>query len=119
MSLPDYIYIGIFAAVGIGLVLVAFIASWVIRPQKPNENKLLTYECGELTIGPAWVQYNVAYYIFALIFVIFDVEVIFMVPWAVVYKSMGLAAFIDMFIFVVILLFGLGYAWKKGFLKWF
>ncbi len=80
--------------------------------------QLQSYECGEPTIGPSWIQYNVRYYVFALLFVIFDVEVVFLIPWAVVYKELGLFALVEMLIFIAILIFGLVYAWKKGVLKW-
>ena len=69
-------------------------------------------------MGSSWIQYNVGYYIFALIFVIFDVEVIFLFPWAVAFKKLGLFALVEMFIFLAILIFGLAYAWKKGALRW-
>ncbi len=118
MLVPDYVYIGIFAGVGVAFVLVSFILAWVIQPHAPNPTKLSTYECGEETIGPAWVQYNVRYYIFALLFLIFDVEVIFLIPWAVVFKSLGVLALAEGAVFVGILLFGLAYVWKKGLLRW-
>jgi NADH-quinone oxidoreductase subunit A len=90
----------------------------LLRPRRPSRVKLQTYECGESTVGSSWIQYNVGYYIFALIFVIFDVEVVFLFPWAVAFKKLGLFALIEMFIFLAILIFGLVYAWRKGALKW-
>ena len=116
--LQDYAFVGFFLAVGVIFVIFVFFISRLVRPHHPNPDKLESYECGELPVGGAWVQYNVRYYLYALIFVIFDVEVVFLFPWAVVYRSLGFFAFIEMLIFLAILIFGLIYAWKKGALKW-
>ncbi len=114
----NYAYAGIWLLFAIVFVLVTFFVARLVRPQRPNPNKLKNYECGEFPFSTAHLQFNVKYYIFALIFVIFDVEVVFLFPWAVVYKSLGLFALIEMFVFLAILIFGLAYAWKKGALKW-
>ena len=114
----DYAYVGLFLLIGIGFVVVTMWFSWALRPSKPGEEKLSTYECGEPAIGSAWVQFNFRYYTFALLFVVFDLETIFLYPWAVVFKSLGLFAFIEMMIFLAILTIGLVYAWKKGALEW-
>lgn len=121
----DFLTVGIFLIIGIGFIIVTLLAAFVIRPHKPSQAKLSTYECGENPIGPAWVQFRVGYYIYALIFLIFDVEAVFLFPWASslrYFKSIdpGLAmfAFIDMIIFVFILALGLVYAYKKGVLEW-
>jgi NADH-quinone oxidoreductase subunit A len=116
--LGDYAIIGIFLLLGIGFVLVTFFIAKLLRPHRPSRVKLDTYECGEATVGSSWIQYNVGYYIFALIFVIFDVEVVFLFPWAVAFKKLGLFALVEMFIFLAILIFGLIYAWRKGALEW-
>ena len=108
----------LFLIVGVGLVIISYIISFILRPSKPSPEKSLIYECGERPIGPAWVQYKVYFYLFALIFVIFDVEAIFLIPWAVVFRSLGLAGLIEMGVFIGILLIGLAYAWRKGALKW-
>ena len=118
MSNP-YLSILIFLGVGVGFVLVPFVLSYLITAHKSSPVQEMSYECGEEPIGQAWIQYNVRYYIFALIFVIFDVEVAFMIPWAVVFNQMRAAAFAEMGVFLVILLFGLAYVWKKGDLKWY
>ena len=118
MSSP-YISVVIFAAIGVAFVLLPFILSAIIASHNPNPIKNMPYECGEEPIGPAWLQYNVRYYIFALIFVVFDVEVIFLVPWAVVFRHIPVAAFLEMSVFIGILLMGLAYVWKKGDLKWY
>ena len=114
----DYAIIGIFLLIAIGFVMVTFFIAKILRPHRPSETKLDIYECGEPTIGSSWIQYNVGYYIFALLFVIFDVEVVFLFPWAVACKKLGLFALIEMFIFLAILIFGLVYAWRKGALRW-
>ncbi len=114
----DYSIIGIFLLIGVGFVLVTFLIAGLLRPHRPGKVKLQSYECGEPSIGSSWIQYNVGYYIFALIFVIFDVEVVFLFPWAVAFRKLGLFALVEMFIFLAILIFGLVYAWKKGALRW-
>jgi NADH:ubiquinone oxidoreductase subunit 3 (subunit A) len=92
--------------------------AWLLRPAKPNPIKSSTYECGVETQGDAWVQFKVQYYIYALVFVIFDIEVIFLFPWAVAFNKLGLFAFVEMLIFLAILVVGLAYAWGKGVLEW-
>ena len=117
--LPDYVYIFFFLGVGIAFVGAAFAASWLLRPRAPQDAvKLSPYECGEIVKGTSRVQFNVRYYLYALIFVIFDVEVLFVVPWAVVFKQLGTAAYTEMLVFIFILALGLVYAWKKGALEW-
>ena len=119
----DYIWVALFMAVGVGFTVITLLLSWVIRPYNPSGQKLSSYECGEMPKGDAWVQLRPGYYIYMLVFVIFDVEVLFIFPWALALKSMksaglGVLAVVDMFIFVGILAIGLIYAWKKGVLKW-
>lgn len=110
--------VAIFLLIGVGFVIVTLFIAKLVRPARPSEVKLENYECGEPAIGSAWIRFNPRFYLFALIFVIFDVETIFLFPWAVAYRSLGLFALIEMLIFIVILLVGLFYAWKKGVLKW-
>ncbi|HOK54929.1 MAG TPA: NADH-quinone oxidoreductase subunit A [Armatimonadota bacterium] len=119
----DYIYVALFAVIGIGFSVVALLLSWAIRPYNPRGEKLSTYECGEKPKGSAWVQLRPGYYIYMLVFVIFDVEVLFVFPWAMALKhlrgtSLAVFAIVDMVIFVGILALGLIYAWRKGVLKW-
>ncbi len=114
----DYLWVALFLGVGVVFVAGGFIANWFARPSKPSERKSSIYECGELPVGTSWIQFNVRYYLFALIFVIFDVEVVFLFPWAVVFKQLGLFAFVEMVVFIAILVVGLIYAWRKGILKW-
>ncbi len=104
----------------LGLVLVggAFAISYLVSPKNKTPLKEETYECGIETMGSSWIQFKVGYYLFAMLFLIFDVETIFIVPWAVVMKKVGLVAFIEIVIFFLILGLGLLYAWKKRALQW-
>ena len=114
----EYLAVLIFIFAGIGIVLFTFFFSRLIRPSNPYPAKTINYECAEEPIGTSWVQFNNRFYIFALIFVIFDVEVVFLFPWAVAFGQLGLFALVEMVIFILILFFGIFYAWKKGALKW-
>lgn len=114
----QYVTIGIFAAVGTLLVAGTLAASRLLRPSLPHAEKLTTYESGIDPIGVGWSQANVRYYIFALLFVIFDVEAVFLFPWAVVFERLGTQAFVEMAIFVAILALALLYAIKKRVLEW-
>ncbi len=96
----------------------ALLLSKVINPGSKNSQKGEAYECGVETIGQSWIQFNVGYYLFALIFLIFDVELIFLYPWAVVVKQVGMIALVEIIIFLFILFLGFLYAHKKGALKW-
>lgn len=94
------------------------ILNWIVAPKSKNKTKEEAYECGIPTQGSSYVQFKVGYYLFAIIFLIFDIETVFLFPWAVVMKDMGAIAFIEILIFLVILGLGLLYAWKKDALKW-
>jgi NADH:ubiquinone oxidoreductase subunit 3 (subunit A) len=107
-----------FLVVVIGFVAVNLLLWWLIRPARFSEEKVTTYECGENPQGSAWIQFNVRFYVFALIFVVFDVETVFLLPWAVVYKDIGLLAFMEGLVFVSILVVALVYVWRKGDLEW-
>jgi NADH-quinone oxidoreductase subunit A len=108
----------VFMLVGLAIGIVALTVSWLVRPSNPTEMKQQIYECGEEPVGSPWAQFNNRFYTVALVFLLFDVEVVFLFPWAVVFKKLGLFAFVEMFIFVGILLLGLAYAWVKGDLEW-
>jgi len=103
---------------GVGLVAVAFGAARLIAPRRPLPEKLLTYECGIDPVGEGWSQSQVRYYVYGFLFVIFDVESVFLFPWAGVFEGLGYQAVVEMAIFVGILAVGLLYAWRKGVLKW-
>lgn len=114
----NYLIVLIFLLLGILLPIVALTAGKLLRPNAPTETKQTTYESGIEPFHDARVQFNVRYYVFALMFVIFDVETVFLYPWAVAYDKLGIFALIEMLIFVVMLVIGLIYAWKKKVLKW-
>jgi len=116
--LSDYNFIGVFAIIAILFPFVALGLAWLLRPKKPNPVKAETYECGLQTIGDTWVQFRAQYYVYALVFVIFDIEAVFLFPWAVAYGKLGLWAFAEAFLFLAILTVGLIYAWRKGALRW-
>ena len=110
----------VFFAVMLGIVMgaIPLVISWLIAPSNKTKDKLDTYECGEEAEGSAGLQFNIRFYIIALIFLIFDVEVVFLFPWAVVFKEMGVLALIEMGIFLLILIAGLAYVWVKSDLDW-
>jgi NADH-quinone oxidoreductase subunit A len=114
----NYLIVVVFLLLGILLPVVALTAGRLLRPNKPTQEKQRTYESGMEPFHDARVQFHARYYIFALMFVIFDVETVFLYPWAVAYDNLGIFALIEMLIFVVMLLIGLIYAWKKKVLEW-
>ena len=114
----QYITIGIFAIVAAVLVMFTLGLGKVLRPDLPNAEKLTTYESGIDPIGVGWGQSSVRYYMFALLFVIFDVEAVFLFPWAIVFERLGTQAFVEMVIFIGILAIALLYAIKKKVLEW-
>lgn len=114
----DFGTVFLFVIIGAVLLTVALLLAKLLAPAHPSKNKLSTYECGEEAEGSAWVTFNIRYYVIALIFIIFDVEVLFLFPWAVVYKDLGWLAFIEMAIFLLILIIGLIYVWRKKDLDW-
>ena len=107
-----------FALVAIGFLIVNLLVWWLIRPRRFSEEKLTTYECGESPEGSAWVQFNIRFYVFALIFIVFDVEAVFLFPWAVVFRELGMLAFVEGLVFIGILVVALAYVWRKGDLEW-
>ncbi len=114
----DFSSVFVFLALGVGFVAVSLLMARLVRPAQPNVIKLSNYECGEEPIGLSWMTFNVRFYIIALIFVIFDVEAVFLFPWALVFKSIGWVAFWDVLVFIVILLVGFAYVWSMGDLDW-
>jgi NADH-quinone oxidoreductase subunit A len=116
--LTEFGRILLFLLVGIVFVAVGLVVAWLLRPARPYPSKLTTYECGESPFGDTHVRFNVRFYVVALIFLIFDVEVVFLFPWATVYKSLGWTAFWEMMAFLAILVTGYAYVWRKGDLEW-
>ena len=115
----DFLPIIIFTGLAVALIGLPLGLQFILSPRKnKGGDKLISYECGEIPEGSAWVQFNIRFYVIALIFLIFDVEIVFLFPWAVVYQDLGLLAFIEAFLFVMILIVGFVYVWAKGDLDW-
>jgi NADH-quinone oxidoreductase subunit A len=107
-----------FLVVAAGFLTVNLILWKILRPSRFSEEKLTTYECGENPVGSAWIQFNIRFYVFALIFLVFDVEAVFLLPWAVVFRELGMLAFLEGLVFIAILVVALAYVWRKGDLEW-
>ena len=116
--LRDYLTVGIFASLGFLLVGLLLGIAWLIRPDRAQDQKYIAYESGVDPVGQMWSQSQVRYYIFALLFVMFDVEAVFIFPWATRVEAFGTFGLVEMFLFIFILVLGLVYAWRKGVLKW-
>lgn len=114
----DWLFIGIFLLLAPVFPALALLIPRLVAPRKPNPLKMETYECGIETFGDTWVQFKAQYYIFALVFLIFDVEIVFLYPWAVAFDQLPLFAVIEGVIFILLLVAGLVYAWRKGTLEW-
>jgi NADH-quinone oxidoreductase subunit A len=118
MYTNNYVIVAIFLVLGILLPAVALTVGKLLRPHKPTAEKYTTYESGNEPFGEGQIRFNIRYYLFALMFVIFDVETVFLYPWAVAYKQLGLFALVEMCVFIALLAIGLLYAWKKKVLQW-
>lgn len=119
---PDYtrayLFIGLLTIVALALAIAPLLLSKLVAPKKPGLTKTASYECGLESRGDPWAQFRVQYYLYALLFVIFDVEVVFLYPWALVWKELGVVALAELAVFLAVLAVGLVYAWKKGLLEW-
>ena len=116
--LGEFSFIGVLLVVSTSLAILALVAAWLIRPKRPNAIKADTYECGMETVGTSWVQFRVQYYIYALVFVVFDVEAAFLFPVAVAFNQLQLYMVLEMVLFIAILAGALLYIWRKGVLEW-
>jgi NADH-quinone oxidoreductase subunit A len=114
----EWLYIGIFLVIGIIVPIVPLVFSRLVAPRKPNPIKQSTYECGIETVGDSWVQFKAQYYLFALVFLVFDVETVFLFPWALSLKQLPLFVVLEGVLFIAILVAGLVYTWRKGMLEW-
>jgi len=118
----NYATVFLFILFGIFFGFLALGIAWLVRPKAPSAAKMVSYECGELPIGKSWVRFNIRFYLIALFFIVFDVEVVFIYPWAVVFKQLypiaGSLVFIEMVVFLAVLALGLAYIWAKGDLEW-
>jgi NADH:ubiquinone oxidoreductase subunit 3 (subunit A) len=114
----SYLYAAILFAAGFVFVIVTMTLANILAPHKRTKEKLQTYESGETPIGSAWVQYPLGFYIFALLFVAFDVDIVFIIAWAVIFKQLSVFGFFEILFFIVVLALGLAYAWRKGVIRW-
>lgn len=114
----NWAFVAIFSVIALTIPILGILAAMVLAPKRPGAIKQSTYECGLETVGDAWIQFKVQYYLYALIFVLFDVETVFLYPWAVAYNALPLLALVEMIVFLLILGIGLVYAWRKGALEW-
>jgi NADH-quinone oxidoreductase subunit A len=118
MVATNYIFVGLLLLLAITFAVLPVIVVRVIAPRKRSAAKGDTYECGVKTYGETWIRFRIQYYIYALMFVVFDIETVFLFPWAVSYAGLGAFALIEMVVFLLILTVGLVYAWAKGVLRW-
>ena len=113
-----YIFIGLLLLGAIGFALAPLLVVALVAPSKRSRSKSDIYECGVRTTGETWIRFRIQYYIYALMFVVFDIETVFLYPWAVSYGGLGTFALIEMVVFLTLLTIGLAYAWAKGVLRW-
>jgi NADH-quinone oxidoreductase subunit A len=116
--LENYLPIMIFIAIGIAIGVLPILAGFLLAPHKPDSEKLSPYECGFEAFEDTRMRFDVRYYLVAILFIIFDLEIAFLFPWAIVLESIGLFGFVSMMIFLGILVIGFIYEWKKGALEW-
>ena len=113
MLLSGYGILAAFIIFSIAFASAALIMSWIVQPKAPGIVKKTTYECGMKPFGNSRIQFGAKYYMYALLFIIFDIEAVFLFPWAVAYNKLGLFGLVEAFVFIAILVIGLVYAWKK------
>jgi NADH-quinone oxidoreductase subunit A len=122
--MPLDVYAATYSPVIVGVIIgVIFVGSTLfvanlLAPRIRSQTKAAIYECGMVPIGQGWSQMNLRYYLYAILFLIFEIEAVFLFPWAVIYRTVGPVAFWEMMLFLAMLLFGLAYAWRKGVLRW-
>lgn len=118
MVVNNYLFIGALLLAAVAFALAPLLVVFLVAPRKRSRAKSDTYECGVKTYGETWVRFRIQYYIYALLFVLFDIETVFLYPWAVSYAGLGAFAFVEMAVFLAVLFAGLAYAWAKGVLRW-
>ena len=116
--LRQYLTVAVFAGAAVAMVAAMLGAGRLVRPVRPQPQKYIAYECGVDPVGVGWTQSQIRYYVFALLFVMFDVEAVFIFPWAIRLEILGVFGLVEMFVFIVVLALGLLYAWRKGVLRW-
>ena len=114
----DFASVLVLIVLGLLFIFFTLVFSWIVRPHKPHPEKASTYECGERPIGTSWIRFNIRFYVIALIYIIFAVEILVLFPWAAVYQELGWVSFVEMLVFVGLLLVGLAYLWYHGDLEW-
>ncbi len=118
MVLNNFVFIGALMCAAVGFALAPLVVVFLVAPRRKSLAKSDIYECGVKTYGETWVRFRIQYYIYAMMFVVFDVETVFLYPWAVAYLGLGYYALVEMVVFLLILSAGLAYAWAKGALRW-
>ena len=118
MVINNYVFIGALLLTAVVFALAPLAIVFLVAPRKRSRAKSDTYECGVKTYGETWVRFRIQYYIYALMFVLFDIETVFLYPWAVSYAGLGAFALVEMAVFLAVLFAGLAYAWAKGVLRW-
>ena len=118
MVQTNYLFILALLFAGVAFALAPLAVVWLVAPRKRSMAKYDTYECGVKTYGETWVRFRIQYYIYGILFVLFDVETVFLYPWAVAFDSLGIFGLLEMTTFIILLLFGYIYAWRKGGLEW-
>ncbi len=116
--LTNWLYVWAFIVAGAALVVLILLFAKLVNPEHLSPEKLSPYECGIPPVGTPWAPFAVRYYVFALLFLVFDVEAVFLFPWALTFRTLGTAGFVEMMLFIVVLAWGLLYAWRKGALEW-
>ena len=118
MELSQWAFVAAFFIIAPALPIAPIILGQILGPRRPSETKVDVYECGVETVGDTWGQIKVQYYLYAIVFLVFDVEMVFLFPWAVALNSLGFGAYLAGLVFVFLLVEGLVYAWRKGALEW-
>lgn len=114
----EFAGLGIYLVVALFFPVMALVPAFLLQPKQPSPEKNIPYECGVDSIGSPYVRFRAGYFLYALLFILFDIETVFLYPWAVAFRMVGTFAFIEMLVFVLILILGLAYAWRKGDLSW-
>lgn len=116
--LTEFGKVFVFFILGIAFVAIGIFMAYLLRPHKPSDEKHTTYECGEEPLGESWIKFNIRFYVVALIFILFDVELVALFPWSIVFKELGMYAYIAGALFIVVLFIADFYLWAKGDLEW-
>ncbi len=114
----NYVFVGLLLLTAVGFALAPLALVALVAPRKPSPTKGDAYECGVRARGDAWVRFRIQYYVYAIMFVVFDVETVFLYPWAAAYGALGVFALVEMTVFLALLFAGLAYAWAKGVMRW-